>query len=248
MIRLVETEIAPFDDRSAGEFAAGVPTVEGSGNKSKAMTVCMADVQSEPISWLWPGRIALGKLTLIAGDPGLGKSLLTAFFAAVISKGYTWPLETCPAPIGSVVLLSAEDDPADTIRPRLDAAEADCARIHVLQAIRDVDAKGNSTERMFSFKRDLVALEERLSSLPDCKLLIIDPVSAYLDGTDSHNNTDVRGLLAPLAKLATDHKVAVVLVQHLNKSSGVGDVWAMGVCGFHRCCEPLMLLQKTRKI
>lgn len=230
------------------EVEYGPEVSEVSDKRAQAITVCMADVQSEPISWLWPGRIALGKLTLIAGDPGLGKSLLTAFFAAVISKGYTWPLETCPAPIGSVVLLSAEDDPADTIRPRLDAAEADCGRIHVLQAIRDVDTKGNSTERMFSFKRDLVALEEQLFSLPDCKLLIIDPVSAYLDGTDSHNNTDVRGLLAPLAKLATDHKVAVVLVQHLNKSSGSSAMYrAMGSVAFIAAARAAYVVTKDQK-
>lgn len=219
-----------------------------SDKKAQAMTVCMADIQPEPISWLWPGRIALGKLTLIAGDPGLGKSLLTATMAATVSKGYTWPLETCPAQIGSIILLSAEDDPADTIRPRLDAAEADCGRIHVLQAIRDVDAEGKPTQRMFSFKRDLMALEERLSSLPDCKLLIIDPVSAYLDGTDSHNNTDVRGLLAPLAKLAADHKIAVVLVQHLNKSSGSSAMYrAIGSVAFIAAARAAYVVTKDQK-
>lgn len=220
---------------------------EISDKRVRAMTVCMADVQPEPISWLWPGRIALGKLTLIAGDPGLGKSLLTATMAATVSKGYTWPLTDSASPVGSVVLLSAEDGPADTIRPRLDAAEADCERIYVLQAIRDVDAEGNPTQRMFSFKRDLAALEEQLSSLPDCKLLIIDPVSAYLDGTDSHNNTDVRGLLAPLAKLAADNDIAVVLVQHLNKSSGSSAMYrAMGSVAFIAAARAAYVVTKDK--
>ncbi len=187
---------------------------------SQALVVRLSDVQPEPISWLWPGRIALGKLTLIAGDPGLGKSLLTATFAANISKGYPWPVDGSVPPIGDVVLLSAEDDPADTIRPRLDAAAADCSRVHILKAIKDEDEEGRPTQRMFSFKRDLKALEELLASLPDCKLLVVDPVSAYLDGADSHNNTDVRGLLAPLAELAARYRIAVILIQHLNKSSG----------------------------
>ena len=191
-----------------------------SDNGIGAVTLCMADVKSEPISWLWPGRIALGKLTLIAGDPGLGKSLLTATMAATVSKGYVWPLEDTASPIGSVVLLSAEDDPADTIKPRLDAAEADSNRIHVVRAIRGVDIDSKPNERTFSLKRDLPILEELLRSLLDCKLIVIDPISAYLEGADSHNNTDIRGLLAPLAKLASDHHVAIVLVQHLNKSSG----------------------------
>lgn len=188
--------------------------------RGKAILACMTDIQPEPISWLWPDRIALGKLTLISGDPGLGKSLLTVAMAATISKGYAWPLDSTPSQTGSVILLSAEDDPADTLRPRLDAAGADCGRIHVLQAVQEMGPDGNPTQRMFSFKRDLAVLEELLPTLPDCRLLVIDPISAYLDGTDSHNNTDVRGLLAPLAQLASRHKIAVALIQHLNKSSG----------------------------
>ena len=242
----------PKSRRTDSPVARELTSVESSGehssNKPMAMTVCMADIQPEQINWLWQDRIALGKLSLIAGDPGLGKSLLTATMAATVSKGYTWPLTNSVSQIGSVVLLSAEDDPADTIRPRLDAAEADCGRIHVLQAIRDVDAKGNSTQRMFSFKRDLAALEEQLSSLPDCKLLIIDPVSAYLDGTDSHNNTDVRGLLAPLAKLAADHDIAVVLVQHLNKSSGSSAMYrAIGSVAFIAAARAAYVVTKDQK-
>lgn len=215
--------------------------------KGELLSTCMADVQPEPISWLWPGRIALGKLTLIAGDPGLGKSLLTATMAATISKGYTWPLQESPAQIGSVVLLSAEDDPADTIRPRLDAAEADCKRIHILHAIRDADEEGNPIQRMFSFKRDLSVLEEFLPTLPDCRLLIIDPISAYLDGTDSHKNTDVRGLLAPLAELASRNKVAIVLVQHLNKSNGGSAMYrAIGSVAFVAAARAAYIVTKDQ--
>lgn len=218
-----------------------------SGTKSKAMTVRMSDVQPEPISWLWPERIALGKITLIAGDPGLGKSLLTATMAAIVSKGYPWPLDDAPSLIGSVVLLSAEDDPADTIRPRLDAADADCGRIHVLQAIRDTDTEGKSTQRVFSLKRDTATLEELLPTLPDCRLLVIDPISAYLDGTDSHNNGDVRGLLAPLAKLASDHHIAIVLIQHLNKSSGGSAIYrAIGSIGFVAACRAAFAVTKDQ--
>lgn len=217
---------APFHSTATHSVSVptGVPAIEV-GRKSKkiqsrALVVRLSEVQPEPISWLWEGRIALGKLTLIAGDPGLGKSLLTATFAAHISKGYPWPVDGTVPPVGDVVLLSAEDDPADTIRPRLDAAGADCSRVHILRAIKEQDDDGVPTQRMFSFKRDLVALEGLLKSLPDCKLLVVDPVSAYLDGADSHNNTDVRGLLAPLAELAAQYKVAVILIQHLNKGGG----------------------------
>lgn len=192
----------------------------GQPAKGKAIVSCFADIQPEPISWLWEGRIALGKLTLVAGDPGLGKNLLTATLAAHVSKGYPWPIDGSTPPIGDVVLLSAEDDPADTIRPRLDAAGADCSRIHILQAVQETDTGGVETKRTFSLKSDIKVLEELLPTLPDCRLLVIDPISAYLDGTESHNNSDMRGLLAPLAGLAGHHKIAVVLIQHLNKGSG----------------------------
>jgi len=187
---------------------------------SDAVVVRLSDVQSEPISWLWQGRIALGKLTLIVGDPGLGKSLLTTTLAAIISKGYPFPVDNSQAPKGDVILLSAEDDAADTTKPRLEAAEADCERIHVLKAIQEINNEGERTQRMFSLKSDLTVLEKLLPSLPDCRLLIIDPISAYLDGTESHNNSDVRGLLAPLAALAAHYKIAIIAVSHLNKGYG----------------------------
>ena len=187
---------------------------------SQAMSECFANIKPEPISWLWPEYIALGKITLIAGDPGLGKSLVTGSMAATVSKGYKWPINNLNSPLGSVLMLSAEDDPGDTIRPRLDAAEADCTRIHIIRSIKEVDSAGGVTNRIFSFKRDIIALEKCLALLPDCKLVIIDPVSAYLDGTDGNSNSDIRGLFTPLAELAARYKVAVVLIQHLNKSSG----------------------------
>ena len=197
------------------------------------IVVRLADIQSVPISWLWPERIALGKLTLIVGDPNLGKSLLTAAMAAIVSKGYQWPVDKTAAPTGDVILLSAEDDAADTTKPRLEAADADCARIYLLQAVHAEDADGTQVQRMFSLKRDMVRLEELLSSLPECRLLVIDPISAYLDGTESHNNSDVRGLLAPLAALAAQYKIAVVAVSHLNKgSSGNALYRAMGSLAF----------------
>jgi RecA-family ATPase len=175
-----------------------------------------SDIPPEEIQWLWQGRIARGKLTLIAGDPGFGKSLLTIDLAARVSTGADWPDFPIPAPLGDTVMLSVEDGRADTIRPRLDAAGADCTRVLHLEGATIGD-DGKSRPRTLSFKRDMEALEDALKSLPECRLVIVDPISAYLDDTDSHKNADVRGLLAPLAELAERLKIAVVLIQHLNK-------------------------------
>ena len=102
-----------------------------------AITTRLSEVTPQRIEWLWPGRFALGKLTLLSGDPGLGKSFVTLDMAARISNGVPWPdSPTVPNPRGSVVLLSAEDDLADTIRPRLDAAGADVERITAIEGVR----------------------------------------------------------------------------------------------------------------
>ena len=171
-----------------------------------------AEVHPEAIRWLWPERIALGKNCLIAGEPGLGKSQITTYLAAITSSGGTWSTgELCTA--GDVLILSAEDDPADTIRPRLEACGANLDRVHIIEAVRHAQR-----ERAFNLKGDLEALAAKLKATPGAKLVTIDPISAYLGNVDSHNNAAVRGVLAPLAKLASDHGTAVVSVTHLSKN------------------------------
>lgn len=176
-----------------------------------AHTVRMSSVAPQSIKWLWPSRIALGKLSICAGDPGLGKSLALTSMAAHVSTARQWP-DGSACPSGSVILVSGEDDPGDTIRPRLDAAGADVARVHLLQSVHD-----QRGERGFNLA-DVPALGALLETLGDCKLIVIDPVSAYLAGTDSHKNSDIRALLTPLAQMAASHCVAVVAVSHLNKA------------------------------
>ena len=91
--------------------------------ESEAVLLSLDQVQPEQVQWLWPGRVPLGKLTLFAGQPGLGKSFTTLDMAARVTKGMDWPHRYgLGNEAGSVILLSAEDDPADTLRPRLDAA------------------------------------------------------------------------------------------------------------------------------
>jgi putative DNA primase/helicase len=189
------------------------------GVSDAAIVRCLADVKPQPISWLWPSRIACGKVTLIAGDPGLGKSQLTAALAACVSVGGRWPVDRAIAPSGSILVLNAEDDAADTIRPRLDAAGANVHRIHVLDAVR-TNADGREIERSFDLGRDIDTLRSAARHINDVKLIVIDPISAYLGGTASHRNSDVRSVLAPLAALASELGAAIVAVSHLNKGAG----------------------------
>lgn len=177
-----------------------------------------SDIESKPIRWLWPGRIARGKVTMLAGHPGLGKSQVTASLAAIVTRGGTWPVDRTQCELGSVVFLSAEDDAEDTIRPRLEAAGADLSRCLILDAVSDgFTSSGTEIRRSFNLRTDLARLAEALALLGDVAMVVIDPISAYLGGADSHNNAEIRALLAPLSELAASHAAAVVGVSHLNK-------------------------------
>ena len=175
---------------------------------------CLADVEPEPVRWLWPDRIARGKINLIAGHPGRGKSTLTLYLAALVSRGGVWP-DGAKVEQGSVVLITCEDDIGDTIVPRLIAMEADRDRIHTLDAVRD--DKGN--ERPFDLASGLKGLAALAAQIERPVLIVIDPISAYLDRVDSHNNAEVRGALRPLQELAAKTGAAVLMVSHFNKGT-----------------------------
>ena len=181
----------------------------------------LSEVKPEPINWLWQGRIAKGKVSIIAGDPGLGKSQTTASMAAVITTGGLWPVDRVKAERGNVIFLSAEDDAADTIRPRLDAAGADATRIYILDAIPEITEEG-ITRRAFNLKTDPANLEAMVTEIGGAALIVIDPISAYLGSADSHKNAEIRALLAPLSDMASRLDVAVIGVSHLNKSGAGG--------------------------
>jgi hypothetical protein len=194
--------------------------------------VCMADVEPREVRWLWPGRVPLGRITLLVGRPGEGKSFLTTDMAARVTTGSPWP-DGSECPAGSVILVSAEDDPNDTIRPRLDAHNADVRKVHLLSAVRRTDEEGQAFEVMFTLA-DVPALESALKSCPDCKLIVVDPIGSFLGGkTDAHRDNEVRGVLAPVARLAEKYGAAVVVVAHRRKSAGsIADDLALGSRAF----------------
>ncbi|MGA8872463.1 MAG: AAA family ATPase [Candidatus Acidiferrales bacterium] len=178
-----------------------------------------SEIKPETLKWLWPGRIPLGKLTLLVGDPGLGKSLATIDIAARVTRGAEFPDGT-PCDSGAVIMASAEDDPSDTIRPRLDAARADVSRVHTLEGMRVTLSDSSTVDRPFDLEAGIAALEDALARTRGARLIVIDPISAYLGHADSNTNAEVRGLLSPLAALAAKHNVAILCVTHLRKSAG----------------------------
>jgi hypothetical protein len=188
--------------------------------RDRALFRRASDIQAKPIRWFWKGRIARGKVSMIAGNPGLGKSQIVASMAAIVSTGGTWPVDRTPCEQGNVVILSAEDDPADTLRPRLEAAGADLSRVFVLDAVTDgTFTNGSENRRRFNLKSDLSRLGTMLEEIGGAALIVIDPITAYLGTTDSHKNAEIRALLSPLAELASTYEAAVVCVSHFNKNS-----------------------------
>src|SRR5215212_145295 len=154
----------------------------------------LSGVEPEEVSWLWPSWLALGKLALVDGDPGLGKSAMTLDLAALVSSGKGFPDGAECEPAG-VVLLSAEDGLADTIRPRLDVAEADTSKILALATVPDE----NGHERFLSIPEDIPHIEKGIERV-GAGLIVVDPLMAFLSGdANSHRDQDVRRALAPLA-------------------------------------------------
>ena len=191
------------------------------------------DLEPREVEWLWAGRVPLGMITMFAGDPKLGKSFVTLAMAAAVSRGRPLPMDDRPNQPGSAILMSAEDDPARTIVPRLAAAEADLTKVHILESV----FLANGSEALPSLRADVDAITAAASRLGDCRLIVVDPVSAYLKGVDDHRNAVLRGVLTPLTRLAEQLGIAVVLVNHLTKGSSangkrrvLGSIAYVGAC------------------
>jgi putative DNA primase/helicase len=180
---------------------------------------CAAEIDPKRIDFLWPGRIARGKHTAIAGEPGDGKSQLSVYVTAIVSRGGDWPCGEGRAPIGNVIILNAEDGADDTVVPRLIAAGADLRRVHIVSAVLQ---GGNKGRRAFNLQADLALLERRIAEIGDVALVIIDPISSYMGKADSHKNAEVRGALEPLSEMAERLKVAILSITHFSKS-GAGN-------------------------
>ncbi|MGI8937812.1 MAG: AAA family ATPase [Iamia sp.] len=223
------TDAPPIRDLDAMFAEAGIPGYEPKhdqgpaveANAARYRSTRLADVTPELVDWLWPGRLPRGKLVVLDGDPSVGKSTLMLDLAARITTGTPMPDEDlATVPPADVVLMAAEDGLADTIRPRLDAAGADCARVHHLDAVPVVDDEGNIRDRPPVIPGDADAIEALVTST-GAVLVVVDVLMAYLDGrNNSYRDQDVRGALAPLAAVAERTGATIVVLRHLTKQSG----------------------------
>ncbi len=178
----------------------------------------MSDVEATPVKWLWQDRIACGKIGIIAGEPGVGKSQITCMMAATITAGRKWPDGT-DAPQGSVIVICCEDDAADTFKPRLMAAGADCNKVILCDWI-----KKDGEQHHFDVGQHIEELSDLVRKEGDVRLIVIDPISAYMGGADSHVVAQVRQSLSPIQAMAAELGPAVIMISHLNKGgNGAGN-------------------------
>jgi hypothetical protein len=193
------------------------------------LIVSMETIETTPVTWLWWPYIALGKLTMLDGDPGIGKSLLMTQLAASLSRGNPLPDQegrpTLPTGSGhTTLLLSSEDGLADTLKPRLEEAGADCGQIKVMTGWVD----GNGGDHPFTLAH-LPILEQALETHKP-RLVVIDPIQAYLGrGVDMHRANETRPLLEALRRLAEEYACAIVCVRHPAKSSQGGKAMHRGL-------------------
>ncbi|WP_423378725.1 AAA family ATPase [Burkholderia sp. LMG 32019] len=172
-----------------------------------------SDIVPERIHWLWPDWLPAGKLSILAGDAGAGKTTLALALAATVTTGGRWPDGTyCDQP-GNVVIWSGEDNPADTLVPRLIAAGADCDRCFFVDGVTE----GNK-RRSFDPAIDMLQLASLISDLGGASLLIVDPIVSAVTGNMDKAN-DVRRSLQSLVDIASAHDCAVLGITHFTKGS-----------------------------
>jgi putative DNA primase/helicase len=181
----------------------------------KPLAICAKDIIPTKVKWLWPGRVPIGKMTVFAGPGGIGKTFVLCDIAARVSLGSVWPdNQAYIAPKGKVLFISGEDDPDDTLVPRLMKCGADLSQIFFYNfALYD----------HYSMQ-DLKAMDGLYDQIgEDLSLIVIDPPTSFLSGVDDHKNSELRAVLTPLKNWIFKHKVSLILNTHINKG-GAGKV------------------------
>lgn len=185
-------------------------------SRDGVILVSGADLKPAPVRWLWPGWLALGKLHILAGAPGQGKTTLALNIAATVTSGGRWP-DGSQCESANVLIWSGEDDATDTLLPRLLAAGADLSRVFFVTGAR-IDGEVYA----FDPSRDMSALQEQAQRIGDVRLIVVDPIVSAVTG-DSHKNTETRRALQPLVDLAALMGAAILGITHFSKGGQGSD-------------------------
>lgn len=209
---------------------------------SRVLLACGTDLQPEPVRWLWKYWLALGKLVILAGQPGQGKTTLALSLAATVTNGGLWP-DGSEGQRGNVLIWSGEDDPADTLLPRLLAAGADRARCYFIRGTHI-----NGEVDTFDPARDMASLESAVQEIGGVRLLIVDPVVSAISG-DDHKNSAVRRSLQPLVDLAAKVNMAILGISHFSKGGAGSDPASrvVGSVAFTAVARVVIVAAKSNK-
>jgi hypothetical protein len=209
-----------------------------------------AEVAAQPVRWLWKDRLALGKIAVVAGGANVGKSLLvTGDFAARVSVGAAWP-DGSACPVGDVLVASGHDGAADTIVPRLLEHGADLRRVHFLEGFTRADACADDAglsgrgAHLLLTPGGVPLLDRALRRLPEVKLVVFDPVSAFLDGAG--NGTRARHVLSALQALAERCGAAFVLVAGLRDGAAKGRLAVAAPAGLVSAARHVWVVARDR--
>ena len=172
-----------------------------------------SDIIPEATDWIWDGWLAAGKMHVLGGSPGTGKTTISLSLAAILSSGGLWP-DGSEADVGNVVIWSGEDGIEDVLVPRLMASGADCNNVHFINGT----TKGKE-KRIFDPATDIEPLQRKLEEIGNVRLLIIDPIVSAVQG-DSHKNAEVRRGLQPLVELTDSLGCALLGITHFSKNTG----------------------------
>jgi hypothetical protein len=199
--------------------SASTPSTTGKPRPSAGVSLEIIsgdEVEIEPVSWLWKGRLPSGMISLTSGDPGLGKTSAVIDIAARVTTGTDFP-DGSPAPQGNILFYTLEDTFRHTIVPRFIAAGGDRSRLKLVGAMRRADGR----EDILLFDRDLDRLRETIEIIGNVKLLIVDPLSATLGDVNENISSEVRGVLGPLSRMAEETDVCVWGIGHHSKGAEV---------------------------
>lgn len=204
-------------------------------NETNLKIINMSDVESKEISWLWYPFIPYGKLTIIQGDPGEGKTTLVLNIAAVLSKGQGLDEHMNPEQPLHIIYQTAEDGLADTVKPRLEKAQADCNNIFVIDET-DVSLS------MLDERIEQAILKEK------AKLMILDPIQAYLGAKmDMNRANEARDMTKHLGQVAERTGCAIVLIGHMNKNAGGKIAYrGMGSIDFFAVARSVLLVGRVK--
>ena len=205
---------APIDLAKARDFLSKINELELNIQAPEFSSIEQAKAQT--VQWLWPSRIPRAMITLLCGDPGIGKSFLTTWLAAKLSRGEALPDSLPNSEKISTIILAAEDSPSFAIKPRALANNADCSRIHVFIGA------------VFNIQDDIKKLTAAVEKDKSIKLIVIDPLNSYIGKTDYLKDPDVRIALMPLVRFAENQNIAILAVVHLNKREDLSSIYRIG--------------------